>query len=96
MLDSNSFPFLYFQVTIGAEIDVEDVRSYRNYMKSRCVMASRKKSFPRVTVDFSLGADEEGAPVMLERADWELLTAEQEIRYVLLRLQNVRSYYCYW
>ena len=68
-------------MTIGAEIDIEDVRSYRNYMKSRCVMASRKKSFPRVTVDFSLGADEEGAPVMLERADWELLTAEQEIRY---------------
>lgn len=73
---------LFFQVTIGAEIDIEDVRSYRNYSKSRCLIASRKKSFPRISVDFSLGADEEDLPVMLEKMDWELLSAEEEIRSV--------------
>lgn len=44
-------------------------------------MASRTESFPRITVDFSLGPEDSVAPCYLKRTVWELLTPEQEIRY---------------
>lgn len=63
-----------------ASVDLEDVRSYRNYTKSRCVLATRAPSFPRVNVDFRLSADSEQLPVCLEKQEFKLLSAEQEIR----------------
>lgn len=71
---------LPIQVVIAAHADLEDVRSYRNYTKSRCTMSTNTESFPRVVVDFQLGPDDSTLPVMLEPADWQLLTPAQEIR----------------
>ncbi|XP_067946832.1 glutamine-dependent NAD(+) synthetase-like [Watersipora subatra] len=68
-------------VTIGATVDLEDIRSYRNYVKSRCIMATRSESFPRVEVDFTLGPEDPTVPVYLERQAWELLTPAQEISH---------------
>lgn len=63
-----------------AELDLEDVRAYRNQMKSRCVMASKNHSFPRFVLDFSLGSDDIFMPSSLDPMMWSLLTPEEEIR----------------
>lgn len=71
------------QVMVSAQVDLEDVRSYRNFFKSRCVMAARSPSYPRMTVDFSLSQDSLRLPVSLGRYEYQLLSANEEIRYTL-------------
>lgn len=67
---------------MAAAVDLEDVRSYRNFTKSRCVAASRTDSFPRVMLNFSLSTGDQRVEFHLERQPYKLLSPEQEIRYV--------------
>ena len=72
--------FSPYKEVVGATVDLEDIRSYRNYTKSRCVNASRNHSFPRINIDFALGPEDPVVPVYLEKTCWELLTPAEEIR----------------
>ncbi|XP_046671791.1 glutamine-dependent NAD(+) synthetase isoform X2 [Homalodisca vitripennis] len=39
---------------VVATIDLEDIRSYRNQVRSRCTLSGSHKAYPRINVDFSL------------------------------------------
>ncbi|KAG8292122.1 Glutamine-dependent NAD(+) synthetase [Homalodisca vitripennis] len=42
------------QEVVVATIDLEDIRSYRNQVRSRCTLSGSHKAYPRINVDFSL------------------------------------------
>ncbi|KAL1922670.1 uncharacterized protein VTP21DRAFT_10209 [Calcarisporiella thermophila] len=39
-----------------ATIDIEDVRSYRGAMTSRCIQAAQTPAYPRISIDFALSS----------------------------------------
>ncbi len=64
-----------------ATIDLEDIRAYRNKIRSRNRMAAElTPSFPRIRVDFSLSNSETeiSLPPSLP-VQWDYHTAEEEI-----------------
>lgn len=63
---------------ITATIDLEDIRAYRNNLRSRCVVASTSVPFPRIAVDFALTSSDPfiaASPPI----EWKYHTAEEEI-----------------
>lgn len=63
---------------LTAVVDLEDVRSYRNAMKSRCVQASNETAFPRVEAPFELTSPK---PYLHPSTpfQWKYHTPEEEI-----------------
>ncbi len=62
-----------------ATIDLEDIRSYRNQIRSRTLRAAAAPAYPRIEVDFSLSSD---ADIFLPShlpMDWVYHRAEEEI-----------------
>ena len=45
------------QEVVTATIDLEEIRTYRNRIRSRQIQAAAAPSFPRVEVEFSLSRD---------------------------------------
>ncbi|ESO04999.1 hypothetical protein HELRODRAFT_191543 [Helobdella robusta] len=63
---------------VTAVVDLEDVRHYRNSLRSRCILAAASSPFPRVNVDFELTSGDpylECSPVL----EWKYHTPEEEI-----------------
>ncbi|XP_071445224.1 glutamine-dependent NAD(+) synthetase [Hetaerina americana] len=54
---------------VTATIDLEEIRTYRNSLRSRCVVASKSPSYHRVNVDFTMSCDDQGS---LDALDWSL------------------------
>ncbi|XP_008553331.1 glutamine-dependent NAD(+) synthetase [Microplitis demolitor] len=51
------FSLAEVEITV-ATIDLEDIRTYRNNIRSRTHSAARSSPYPRVKIDFSLSADD--------------------------------------
>lgn len=66
------------EVTV-ATIDLEDIRSYRNQLRSRCHLAASSPSYPRITVDFSLSPEHDSTLPTAMPIDWVYLRPEEEI-----------------
>ncbi|XP_047517779.1 glutamine-dependent NAD(+) synthetase [Pieris napi] len=64
---------------IPATIDLEDIRSYRNRMRSRSHLAASNKPFPRITIDFTLSDEKDTTLVVNRPIQWKYLTPEEEI-----------------
>lgn len=64
---------------ITATLDLEDVRTYRNSIRSRNFMAAESESYPRIKVDFALSRDDDIALPTFEPISWEYHTPEEEI-----------------
>ncbi|XP_059479810.1 glutamine-dependent NAD(+) synthetase isoform X2 [Neocloeon triangulifer] len=66
---------------VAATVDLEDIRTYRNSLRSRCQVAAGSPSYPRVKVDFSLSSDDAlGLTVpTCKTITWEYHPAEEEI-----------------
>ena len=63
-----------------AVIDLEEIRSYRNGIRSRTFRAASAPRFPRVNVDFSLSGDLGAVPLMSTPSlTWIYHTPEEEI-----------------
>ncbi|GLH10757.1 hypothetical protein R5R35_012406 [Gryllus longicercus] len=62
---------------VVATIDLEDIRTYRNAIRSRSHLAAESPSFPRINVDFSISEDSD-VPCFVP-IDWQYLTPEEEI-----------------
>ena len=63
-----------------AVVDLEEIRSYRNNIRSRTFKAASAPTFPRVNVDFSLSGDLEAIPLMSTPSlTWIYHTPEEEI-----------------
>merc|ERR1719346_773999 len=63
-----------------AVVDLEEIRSYRNNIRSRTFKAASAPTFPRVNVDFSLSGDREAIPLMSTPSlTWIYHTPEEEI-----------------
>lgn len=66
---------------ITATVDLEDVRTYKNYMRSRAEMAAQSTSFPRIMVDFALSEGEEYNLIPESKPiSFSLILPEEEIR----------------
>lgn len=66
-----------------ATIDLEDIRSYRNRIRSRSHMSSGYPSYHRITVDFSLSPEYDKFLPIAVPIQWRYLRAEEEIAQVL-------------
>jgi len=63
-----------------AIVDLEEIRSYRNGIRSRTFRAASAPRFPRVNVDFSLSGDLGAVPLMSTPSlTWIYHTPEEEI-----------------
>eukprot|EP00095_Tigriopus_kingsejongensis_P002439 snap_masked-scaffold380_size190731-processed-gene-0.11 protein:Tk02439 transcript:snap_masked-scaffold380_size190731-processed-gene-0.11-mRNA-1 annotation:"glutamine-dependent nad(+) synthetase" len=62
-----------------ATIDLEDIRSYRNKIRSRNIHAARAPPYPRVRVDYALSADGDFALPSYQPIEWTYHSAEEEI-----------------
>ncbi len=63
-----------------ATVDLEDVRSYRNAVRSRNVKASSAPAFPRIDVTgFALSNPGDGSVPTSHKMDWIYHSAEEEI-----------------
>uniref|UniRef100_A0A2R5L8C7 Glutamine-dependent NAD(+) synthetase n=1 Tax=Ornithodoros turicata TaxID=34597 RepID=A0A2R5L8C7_9ACAR len=60
-----------------ATVDLEDVRAYRNLVRSRALKAAQSEAYPRVVVEYSLSQTQDLAPT--PTMDWVFPTPEEEI-----------------
>ena len=67
---------------IVSTIDLEDIRTYRNAKRSRCVTAADALSYPRIYVDFSLSSEKDLILPYAVPVEWKLLRPEEEIAQV--------------
>ncbi|CAG0885843.1 unnamed protein product [Cyprideis torosa] len=64
-----------------AIIDLEEIRSYRNQSRSRCIRAEKSKPFPRVRVNYSLSDEDDFYLRPTSPIEWNYLTDVQEITW---------------
>lgn len=64
---------------ITANIDLEDIRQYRNAIRSRSHMAAASTPYPRVKVDFALSSDKDVFLPTYQPIEWVYHTPEEEI-----------------
>ncbi|KAF7277740.1 NAD synthetase [Rhynchophorus ferrugineus] len=64
---------------IIATIDLEDIRCYRNSLRSRTHNASNSQSYPRITIDFSLSPENDTTLPTAQPSDIIKLTPQEEI-----------------
>lgn len=62
---------------VVATIDLEDIRTYRNAIRSRSHLAAETPSYERINVDFAITVDSD-AQCMVP-IEWKYLTPEEEI-----------------
>lgn len=66
----------------ASTIDLEDIRTYRNRLRSRCHLASSAPIYPRIIVDFSLSPEHDTTLPTAVPIEWSYLKPEQEIALV--------------
>lgn len=67
------------EVTVGT-FDLEDIRSYRGALRSRCIVSAAVKSYPRVQTDIELSKSANDMFLLCSRPlQWKYHTAEEEI-----------------
>lgn len=72
--------FTLQEVTVNtATVDLEDVRSYRNYLRSHAVTGSKNAPFPRIHCDFAITNNDYFKPTS-DIIEWQYNSAEEEIR----------------
>ncbi|KAK6631808.1 hypothetical protein RUM43_013872 [Polyplax serrata] len=64
---------------VAATIDLEDIRQYRNSIRSRNQVAARSTAYPRINVDFSLSSDSDFYLPVYQPIEWIYHTPEEEI-----------------
>ncbi|KAJ8929500.1 hypothetical protein NQ314_017793 [Rhamnusium bicolor] len=64
---------------ITATIDLEDIRTYRNALRSNSNLASGTPSYPRILIDYSLSPEHDTTLPSAQPLDWIFLSAEEEI-----------------
>lgn len=64
-----------------ATIDLEDIRSYRNQIRSRSALSGSSKAYPRIVVDFSLSDSGPAGAVVNPTIPivWQYHTPQEEI-----------------
>ncbi len=62
-----------------ATIDLEDIRAYRNQIRSRTLKAAAADQYPRIEVEYSLSSDTDIFLPSHLPLDWEYHSAEEEI-----------------
>jgi NAD+ synthase (glutamine-hydrolysing) len=62
-----------------ATIDLEDIRSYRNQVRSRQIAAAANHPYPRIEVDFALSSDSDIFLPSYQPIQWDYHCAEEEI-----------------
>lgn len=74
------FFFCHQEVTL-ATIDLEDIRSYRTSLRSRCTSAANTITYPRIIVDYELSASSHNDFRMCvsKPFQWQYHSAEEEI-----------------
>nr|CAD7569878.1 unnamed protein product [Timema californicum] len=75
---SQQFALQEVEVVV-ATIDLEDIRTYRNLIRSRTLAAASSPSYPRVTIDFALSCDGDMKLPSYEPIEWNYHSPEQEI-----------------
>lgn len=63
---------------IVATLDLEDIRSYRNNIRSRNLVASSAPEYPRIQVEFSVSSNDLFLPTF-EPKEWKYHSPEEEI-----------------
>ncbi|CAG9861119.1 unnamed protein product [Phyllotreta striolata] len=64
---------------IATTIDLEDIRTYRNSLRSNSHLASSAPSYPRIVVDFSLSPEHDTTLPTAVPIEWHFLLPEEEI-----------------
>ncbi|XP_053305509.1 glutamine-dependent NAD(+) synthetase [Spea bombifrons] len=64
---------------LTATLDLEDVRTYRAHISSRCISASRVTPYHRVQVDFSLSHFEDVFTLTSNQIQWKYHSPSEEI-----------------
>lgn len=64
---------------VTATIDLEDIRQYRNAIRSRSDLAASSPSYPRINVDFALSPDNDVFLPTYQPIEWMYHTPEEEI-----------------
>lgn len=67
---------------ISSTIDLEEIRTHRNKLRSRSHLSSSSPSYPRIVVDFSLSPDNDTVLPTSIPIDWVYLRPEEEIAQV--------------
>ncbi|XP_018336301.1 probable glutamine-dependent NAD(+) synthetase [Agrilus planipennis] len=75
---SKQFALQDVEIT-SATIDLEDIRSFRNSMRSRSHASSEYPSYPRILVDFSLSPEHDSTFPTAFPIEWKYLRPEEEI-----------------
>lgn len=68
---------------IASTIDLEEIRTYRNRKRSRCVLGSSSPAYPRIVVDFSLSPEYDTVIPTTIPIEWIYLRPEEEIAQVM-------------
>ncbi|KAJ3658260.1 hypothetical protein Zmor_010011 [Zophobas morio] len=63
----------------AATIDLEDIRAYRNQIRSFAHLAAQSPSYPRVVIDFSLSLEQDATLPIASSIEWAYLRPEEEI-----------------
>lgn len=75
------FDFFFLQEVTSATFDLEDIRAYRNAIRSRCTSAASAVNYPRVNVDFELTKPHDLLMAANTPMEWIYHTPEEEIAY---------------
>ncbi|XP_054266453.1 glutamine-dependent NAD(+) synthetase isoform X2 [Macrosteles quadrilineatus] len=77
---SQQFSLQEVEVTV-ATIDLEDIRTYRNFWRSRCTLSGSAKAYPRIVVDFSLSSTGPASATSMTSQPivWQYHSPEEEI-----------------
>lgn len=73
----------FSQEVISTTIDLEEIRTYRNRLRSRSDLAASSPSYPRIVVDFSLSPEHDTVLPTSIPIDWKYLRPEEEIAQVI-------------
>lgn len=74
---------MFIQEVISSTIDLEEIRTYRNRIRSRCVLASSSPAYPRIVVDFSLSPEYDTVIPTTIPIECVYLKPEEEIAQVI-------------
>ena len=76
---TSKFQIFHFKEVTVATFDLEDIRSYRIALRSRCSLATSAPTYPRIFVDYSLSHHNDLYTQVSTPLQWVYHSAEEEI-----------------